>query len=113
MPSRSSRATGIYGSADHHARLELPPFGMTIGRNAACVHVHRGDATGTGAGNCAVSALPRSKPSHRLVCTEPQVIRGFVTHGNQRSAPWAVRCRSTVPTLLRFAAVTRWAAGRA
>jgi hypothetical protein len=42
VPSRSSRATGIYGSADNHARLELPPFGMTSARNAACVHVHRG-----------------------------------------------------------------------
>ena len=28
------------------------------GYNAACVHVIAGDATETGAGNCAVSALP-------------------------------------------------------
>ena len=33
---------GTYGSADSHARLQRPLFGMTSGRNAACVHVHRG-----------------------------------------------------------------------
>jgi hypothetical protein len=33
---------GTYGSADSHARLQCPLFGMTSGRNAACVHVHRG-----------------------------------------------------------------------
>jgi hypothetical protein len=51
------------------------------GYNARCRHDQRaeramytsiaGDATETGAANCAVSALPRLEPSHRLVCTEP------------------------------------------
>jgi hypothetical protein len=53
-----------------------------------------------------------SKFSHRLVCTEPQVIRGFVhsCESKVRSLGSAVSVNRS--DLLRFAAVTRWAAGQ-
>ena len=72
-----------------------------------------GDATETGAGNCAVSALPRLEtqpPSglHRAV--------GDPRHRHSRESK--VRSLGSSVSvdrsdLLRFAAVTRWAAGRA
>jgi hypothetical protein len=73
-----------------------------------------GDPTVTGAGNYAVSALPRLEtqpPSglHRAV-GEP---RGFVTHGNPRFRSLGSSVSVDRSDLLRFAAVTRWAAGRA
>jgi hypothetical protein len=92
------------------------------GYNARCRHDQRaergmytsiaGDATETGAGNCAVSALPRLEPSHRLVCTEPWVIRS-IRHSREskvRSLGSSVSVDRS--DLLRFVAVTRWAAGQ-
>jgi hypothetical protein len=72
-----------------------------------------GDATETGAGNCAVSALPRLEtqpPSglHRAV-GDPR--HPSLTGIKVRSLGSSVSVDRS--DLLRFAAVTRWAAGRA
>jgi hypothetical protein len=72
-----------------------------------------GDATETGAGNCAVSALPRLETQPPAGLHRAQVIRG-IRHSREskvRSLGSSVSVDRS--DLLPFAAVTRWAAGRA
>jgi hypothetical protein len=72
-----------------------------------------GAATVTGAGNCDVSALPCLETSYHLVCTEPQVIRGFRHSRESKVRSLGNSVSVDRFDLLGFAAVTRWAAGQA